>query len=188
MNTIAHAARILSATVALFTIIASSTPSLAENCPAAGTIKNAASALVVAAQRGSAPAFASALVRYADVNAIALSALGKYRSGLPGSRQGEYVRNAYRYMSQSLAKHAGSFGKSSNLTIESCDGNLVETSLSGRSKMLWRLSGGRIRDVRVSGVWLAIQLRSKFTDIIGRNGGDVTALLDFLARVDVAAK
>ena len=35
--------------------------------------------------------------------------------------------------------------------------------------MVWRVSGGRIRDVQVSGVWLSLQLRSKFTGIIRRN-------------------
>jgi ABC-type transporter MlaC component len=46
--------------------------------------------------------------------------------------------------------------------------------------MVWRVSGGRISDVQVSGVWL--QLRSKFTGIIRRNNGDVDALLNYLSR------
>jgi hypothetical protein len=85
-------------------------------------------------------------------------------------------------MARFLLDHAGPFRSSRDLTIEKCNGNIVETSLGGRSRMVWRLAGGRIRDVRVRDVWLAIQLRSKFTDIIRRNDGDVGALLAFLRR------
>ena len=151
------------------------------SCPAADIVRDAASALSSAAQRSSATAFGSVLTRYADVGAIAMFALGKYGSKLPAGRQSEYVANTQRYISQFLLEKSGPFKNSPHLTIETCDGNLVETSLNGRSKMQWRLSGGRIRDVSVSGVWLAIQLRTTFTDIIRRNRGDIGKLLDFLS-------
>jgi hypothetical protein len=50
--------------------------------------------------------------------------------------------------------------------------------------MVWRLSGSRIRDLRVEGVWLGLQLRSKFVGIIRRNDGDVERLVDYLAQTD----
>ena len=153
----------------------------AMSCPAADIVRDAASALSSAAQRSSASAFGSVLTRYADVGAIAMFALGKYGSKLPAGRQSEYVANTQRYISQVLMEKSGPFKNSPHLTIETCDGNLVGTSLDGRSKMQWRLSGARIRDVSVSGVWLAIQLRTTFTDIIRRNRGDISALLDFLS-------
>ena len=152
----------------------------AMRCPAADVVRGAGSALSSAAQRGSASAFGSVLNRYADVGAIAMFALGKYGSKLPAARQNEYVANTQRYISQVLMEKSGPFKNSPHLTIETCDGNLVGTSLGGRSKMQWRLSGARIRDVNVSGVWLAIELRTKFTNIIRRNGGDISPLLDFL--------
>jgi ABC-type transporter MlaC component len=154
---------------------------MAINCPAADTVRDAGSALISAAHRNSAPAFASVLGHYADVNAIAMFALGQYRDALPASRRSEYVANTRRYISRFLVENSGPFKNSPNLTIETCDANLVETSLDGRSRMLWRLSGGRIRDVRVSGMWLALELRSKFTNILRRNRGDMSALLDFLS-------
>ncbi len=50
----------------------------------------------------------------------------------------------------------------------------------------WRLlkSGGgyKIFDVRVLGIWLAIQQRSEFVSVIKRNNGDFGALLTFLRR------
>ena len=43
------------------------------------------------------------LARYADIEAVALVALGKYRAKLPAERRSEYVRNAGYYMSRFLA-------------------------------------------------------------------------------------
>lgn len=162
----------------------SSGPVLAADCAGAGVVRNAASDFINAARRGSAASFSSALARNADVRGTALFALGQYRKSMPPARQAQYVRLAQAYMAQFLLGNSRPFRSSRDLTIESCKGNLVETSLGGRSRMLWRLSGRRIGDVRVSGVWLAIQLRSKFTGIIRRNDGNVEALLDFLARGD----
>jgi hypothetical protein len=162
-------------------LVGGALPGQAANCPGAGTVKSAASALMAAARRGSLAGFASTLSRHADVSAISMFALGKYRGNLPSARRGEYIRNTHRYMSRFLADHAGRFRSSSNLAIDRCDGNLIETTVNGGSRMVWRLSGGRIRDLRVEGVWLGLQLRSRFSDIIRRNNGDVGKLVDYLA-------
>ena len=181
MNTIGHRVRILSGTVAVIALLICSTgPSFAASCPAADIVRNAGSALIGAARRSSAPAFGSVLARYADVNAIALFALGQYRAALPPTLRAEYVANTQRYITRFLVDNSGRFNTPSKLRIDGCGGNLVKTSLEGRSTMLWRLAGGRILDVQVSGVWLALELRSKFTDILRRNRGEITALLDFL--------
>ena len=181
MNTMDHRVRTLSGTVAVIAVLICLTgPSFAASCPVADTVRNAGSALMVAARQSSAPAFDSVLARYADVNAIALFALGQYRGALPPAQRAEYVKNTERYITRFLVENSGAFKNSQNLTIDSCDGGLAGTSLNGQSRMLWRLSGGRIRDVQVSGVWLGLELRSKFTEILRRNGGNVDALLSFL--------
>jgi ABC-type transporter MlaC component len=181
MGTMARSIQYIASVVALAMLVTlAPAPSLAAACPGAGTVKGAANALMSAARQNSVGAFASALSRYADVTAISMFALGKYRGDLPRARRGEYVQSAHRYMSRFLAGHAGRFRSSSNLSIERCDGNLVETTVNGRSRMVWRLAGGRVRDLRVEGVWLGLQLRSKFGDIIRRNDGDVGALVDYL--------
>ena len=158
----------------------------AASCPGADAVKKAANSFIRAAETGSAAAFSSALARHADVNALALFALGKYRDRLPASRRAEYIANTRRFMSEFLASHADHF-QWSGLAVESCKGNLIQTSLDRGSDIIWRVSGDRIQDVRVSGFWLALQLRSKFTGIIEREHGDVTALLAYLARTKVAA-
>lgn len=183
MSKLARAARILAGMLVLLTAVGmSGPPSLAANCPGAGVVKNAGQAFMAAARSGSAAAFSSALARHADISGTALFALGQYRNDLPPARQREYFRNTQAFMARFLLNHATSFRSARDLIIESCKGGIVETSLGGRSRMVWRLSGGRIRDVRVSGVWLTLQLRSKFTGVIRRNRGDIRALLDFLRR------
>src|SRR6266542_4319978 len=105
MTTITPTPRILSAIVALVTVLTSSTASsLATSCPAADTVRGAGSALIGAAHRSSAPAFASVLARYADVSAIAMFALGQYRGGLPAGRRSEYVAKTQRYISRLLVE------------------------------------------------------------------------------------
>ncbi|MGE4252024.1 MAG: ABC transporter substrate-binding protein [Parvibaculaceae bacterium] len=175
--------RLLTAALVVLAVVAASAPQArAASCPAAGAVNNAAAAFTNAARSGSASAFSSALARHTDVRGAALSALGPYRKQLPAGRQREYVNGAQAFMARFLMKNSRPFRSSRDLQIESCRANLVETSLAGKSRMIWRVSGGRIRDVQVSGVWLALQLRSKFTGIIRRNNGRIDALLDYLRR------
>ena len=68
------------------------------------------------------------------------------------------------------------------LAIASCKGNLVETSVNNKSTIVWRVSGGLVQDVQVSGIWLGMQLRQEYAGIIRQNHGFVTSLLDYLAR------
>jgi phospholipid transport system substrate-binding protein len=174
---------ILAVALVFLTFIGAFAPmSRAASCPAAGAVTNAAASFGNAARNGSASAFASALGRHTDVRGASLFALGQYRKQLPPGRQREYLSRAHAFMARFLLQNSRPFRSSRDLVIESCRGTLVETSLEGRSRMVWRVSGGRIRDVQVSGVWLSLQLRSKFTGIIRRNSGRVEALLDYLAR------
>ncbi len=175
--------RVLAASLVLLSFIGMSGPqSRAATCSAAGAVMNAGNAFMDAAQSRSAGAFSSALGRYADVRGAALFALGQYRRDLPRVRQREFLSSAQSFMARFLLEYSSPFRSSRDFVINDCRGNLVETSFEGRSRIVWRVSRGRISDVQVSGVWLALQLRSKFTEIIRRNHGDVDTLLDYLAR------
>ena len=181
MNTNGHRVRSLSRTIAVIAVLIYSTgASFAASCPVGNTVMNAGSALMDAARSSSVQAFDSVLARYADVNAIALFALGKYLDALPPAQRAEYVEKTNRYISRFLVDNSVAFKGPQELTIYSCQGNLVGTSLAGQTRILWRLSGGRIHDVQVRGVWLALELRSKFMGVLRRNGGDIDALLSFL--------
>jgi ABC-type transporter MlaC component len=172
------------AALACLVAIAGGMPAEALGCPAAETVKGAATAFIRAAKTGSIQAFSAALGRYTNVDELALFALGKFRGRLPPERRSEYVANARRYMSEFLADNSARF-RGANLTIASCEGNIVKTSVNGGSDMTWRVAGGRIKDVQVSGIWLTLQLRQNFSSIIKRERG-VTGLLDYLARKSLA--
>src|SRR5262245_20896643 len=106
------------AAIACFAAITASMLSAkAVTCPCVATVTKAANDFIGAARNGSARAFAATLSRHANVDAVALFALGKYRDELPTARRGEYVRNAHRYMSQFLADHARRFASESELKI-----------------------------------------------------------------------
>jgi ABC-type transporter MlaC component len=174
----------LAASVATFAL-AFAPALVAAECPAAGPVKAAAQSFMSAARSKSPGAFSAALARHTDVTSLALFALGPYRKDLPAARRAQYVRSAHGFMGAFLADNARRFG-SASLSIESCKGNLVETTASGRD-IVWRVSGSRIQDVRVGGVWLAPQLRSKFVGVIRKGDGNIDALFDYLANRRVAA-
>src|SRR5437588_12708017 len=72
----------------------------AASCSAADTVKNAANSFVHAAQAGSASAFAAALSKHTDVDALALFALGRYRDRLPDGLRQAFVSNARSHISR----------------------------------------------------------------------------------------
>jgi phospholipid transport system substrate-binding protein len=166
---------------AALALLLAAAPANAAACPGERIVKSAAASFVSAARSGSPEAFSAAIGRFADVRALALYALGPYRSALPPSRQAEYLGKAKVFMGRFLARHSSRFGTSPHLEIESCRGGLIQSSAGG-SEVVWRVSNGRVRDVRAGGVWLAVQLRTKFVNVIRRGGGDIEALFDFLER------
>lgn len=154
---------------------------VAANCPSENFIQNAGAAFMGAARAGSPGAFTSAASRYADLRGIALFALGPYRKDLPKNREGEYVALSKKFMGEFMAEYASKFS-GTGMTITSCAGSLVGTRLSTGQSLTFRLQGQRrIADVSVSGVWLAQAIRTKFTSVLHRNDGDVSALMNWLA-------
>jgi len=148
-------------------------------CSGEGVVKSAAASFVAAKRAGTAEAFANAVAKHADITALALAALGPYRKELPANRQSEYIAKTKAYIGRFLLRHADRVAQP-NLVIESCAGDLVKTK-AGSSKLVWRVGGGRIRDVQASGIWLANQMRSKFVSEIRRGGHDkIDALFNFL--------
>jgi hypothetical protein len=144
-------------------------------CPGEGVALNAGRAFTVAAQTGSAGAFLNAANRYADVRAIAISALGPHSKAMTGIQEEEYLMLARLFM----AKHAGRFN-AAGMKVVSCSGTTITATANGGRKIIFRVAGGRVRDVNVSSVWLAGQMRAKFVGVIKRNNGNVEALLDYL--------
>jgi phospholipid transport system substrate-binding protein len=154
----------------------------AQACDAENFVLSAGRAFTVASHRGSPSAFSSAASSYADMRSIALFALGPHRKKLPPSKEGEFVRMAQGFMGRFMSRYASRFD-AAGMHITSCSGNIVNAQAGGR-KLIFRVAkrgGGYVlQDVNVSSIWLAGQMRSTFTGVINRNGGDFNALWDYL--------
>ena len=156
-------------------------------CPASSFVQSAGSAFIGAARNGSPGAFIGVASRYADLNGIAMFALGPHRAQLKKSQQAEYVtltRNFIgRFMSQNSSRLA-----SDGLAVTDCAGSgnalTVGTKTGNGKRIIFKVyktrAGYRVRDVNVSSYWLAQQLRSKFTSVIRSNNGDIGALFAYL--------
>ncbi len=156
----------------------------AGSCIAAGVVERTTSALQVAARDGSVSAYTRVLRRHASVTGLALFALGPYRRNLKGPLRGEYIRLATRYMGRVMVDYGHQIldGK---LAIEDCfpqNGAMLVKSRIGATHLTWRVSGERISDVKVEGIWLALTLRSTFVHVMRDNGGDPQALIRYLGK------
>ncbi len=153
-------------------------PALSGDCPAQGLVQDAADAFAKASRAHSANAFATSAARFTDMRALALFALGPYRSQLPAGMEGKYVSLAKIFMGRFMAQNAGRVGNSA-LTIVSCSPQFINARMGGNS-ISFKLAGSRITDVTVSGLSIAHAMREKFVGIISNNGGDVKALIRYL--------
>jgi ABC-type transporter MlaC component len=103
------------------------------------------------------------------------------------AREAEYLALTRSFIGSFLAKYSNRF-LGSGLTIKECAGSknalTVSTRLSNGKKIVFKLHktkrGFLVRDVNVSSVWLAQQLRSTFVGVIRRNNGDINALFRYL--------
>ena len=151
---------------------------MAVTCPAEGLVQDAADAFASASRSHSAAAFSNSAARFTDMRALALFALGSYRSKLPSGSEGKYVSLAKVFMGRFMAQYSGRISNS-DLTIVSCSPQVVSARMGG-SSIVFKLAGSRITDVSVSGFSVAHAMREKFTGIISDNGGDVKALINYL--------
>jgi phospholipid transport system substrate-binding protein len=159
----------------------------AKACEASSFITNAGNAFLSAARRQSASAYSGVASRYTDLRGIAMFALGPHRKLVSRAREAEYLALTRSFIGSFLAKYSDRFS-GSDLTIKDCTGSknalTVSTRMSNGKKIVFKLyktkRGFLVRDVNVSSVWLAQQLRSKFVSVIKRNNGDINALFAYL--------
>jgi ABC-type transporter MlaC component len=151
----------------------------AQACPNEALVLSVGKAFNVAAKSGSPNAFVSAASRHTDMRALALFALGPHRKKLSKAQEGEYIRLAKDFIGRFMAKYADRF-KADGLKVVSCSGGTITATADGGRKLIFRVDGGQLKDVNVSSVWLAGQMRSTFVGLINRNNGDIEALLRYL--------
>lgn len=154
----------------------------ARACDAENFVLSAGRAFTAASHRGSPTAFTNAASNFADVRGIALFALGPHRKKIPPGKEGEFVRLAQSFMGRFMSRYASRFN-AAGMQVTSCSGNVINAQAGGR-KLIFRVvkrgGGFVLQDVNVSSIWLAGQMRSTFTGVINRNGGDFNALWRYL--------
>jgi ABC-type transporter MlaC component len=154
----------------------------AQACDAENFVLSAGRAFTAASRSGSPTAFTSAARNYTDMRSIALFALGPHRKKLPPGKEGEFVRMAQSFMGRFMARYASRFN-AAGLAVTTCSGSVINAQAGGR-KIIFRVakrgSGYILEDVNISSIWLAGQMRTTFTGVINRNGGDFAALWDYL--------
>lgn len=173
--------RTIGTAAVIASLLFGSAPVLAQqDCPGANVVQAAAKSFIAAAQTHDPAQFANTVARYTDLTALALFALGPFRSELPPDRKGDYVGLVRAFIGRFLAEHAGSFANA-QFQIQSCgDGEIRSTA--GGEQIVWNVTGNRIRDVQAGGFSLAVELQSKFVSVIRQGGGDVDALFRFLGQ------
>ncbi len=162
--------------------------------PAVQYMQKAASELLHAQSVGTVKSFARVLERRADVPAIAMYALGRYKPKLPKSRHGLYYRGVKRFMARYFADQSRKY-RIVKTAIEKQprrEGSdyLVRSKVwlaSGSSySVVWRLAkrrgGWRITDVKVLGFSLSFLQRGIFYKYLQKKNGDVNALVAALNR------
>lgn len=132
--------------------------------------------------------FSSLINQNTNVRSIGLVALGPYRKDLPPTMAGEFVKQVSFYMAAFFVYYIDEF-QGSNIEIQSSakQGNstivhsVVRFTNGSTSQVRWRILGaGQISDINVRGVWLSLQLKKRFTDVLKRSKGDFNALFDEL--------
>lgn len=132
--------------------------------------------------------FSSLINQHTNVRSVGLVALGPYRKDLPPNMAGEFVKLVSFYMAAFFVYYIDEF-QGSDIEIESSakQGNTtvvdsrVRFKNGSTSQVRWRIvGGGQVGDINVRGVWLSLQLKKRFTDVLKRSKGDFNALFDEL--------
>jgi len=138
--------------------------------------------------------FKSIFLRNADINTIGRFTLGRYSRAIKSSERGEYHRLLSRFIVKvfiSRMRGTKSTGLQIRGTTERKKGrdylvkSLVNVPSGAPIRVDWRIfrnKSGRLRlfDISIEGLWLAQEQRSIFVNIISRNNGKISALLNHL--------
>ncbi len=188
----AVAAAGFAAVMAAGSVSAPSTAHAAVNCSASGFIDKIGKDLFSAARSGSQRSFKRVITRYADTPTISRFALGRYRKSLPKKDARNYHDLVNDFVAKLMAENAAQF-QGQRFEITRCPEKNKRVAVTsklhskkhGVRPVVFRLvkagNSFRIQDVNVHGVWLGVQLRSKFTSVLKKNKGDIRRLYAFLA-------
>lgn len=182
------------AVLALIVSPLAAAPAAAQTDPAVAYMERASRDLIAATRVRSPAPMASAINRYGATTAIALAAIGNYRTKLAPGDQPGLVNGTVGFMARYVAEQApkypvshvefspGSRNAKYGLMVDSRihlkDGSTYDVS--------WLLikagSTYRVRDAQVLGFWATPFMQTLFENYITENGGNPKALVTVLSR------
>lgn len=134
--------------------------------------------------------FVRLLTTHANMNAVALFALGRYRRKLPPHLKARYFKAVKAYVAGLFVYYVNDFkggGLSINRSYKSGRSLIIDSRISSSAStqpIKWRVftsgSRHRVTDVNIRGVWMSITMRNKFIRILKRSKGDFNELMSFL--------
>jgi ABC-type transporter MlaC component len=135
--------------------------------------------------------FGNLLNRYADARNVSLIALGPYQKKIPAAQRDEFFRWSLFYITAFFVYYIDEF-KGAGFDVKNVAQQGKFTTVIGSvrfkggdtSPVRWRLvpaaGGFRINDINVRGVWLSLQLKKRYNDILNRSKGDFKPLIEEL--------
>jgi len=137
--------------------------------------------------------FRAFLGEIVDSRSVALFALGPYRRGADPALLDAYVESFRRYATASYESRLGDYGGQTIAVVNAVarsdkdvlvDGVIRSASGEDLAQVAFRIirapDGLRLFDLRVEGIWLAVEQRNQFSAYLGRNNGDIQRLIDYL--------
>ncbi|NNE24417.1 MAG: ABC transporter substrate-binding protein [Rhizobiales bacterium] len=182
----------ITSAAAMAAVSLSPTPVLADR-GAEQFVTKVAGQAIAAARSGSASAFRNLVRRNSAISSVASFALGKYRRKMPARHRKEYNRLVTNLIVDLFIQNSRSFAGQSYVVRSSSSRSNKDVVVKGHllfaggraATMEWRVvrKGSRYRvfDVRVKGVWLALQMRQEFVSVLSKkSGGDFDGLMRYL--------
>lgn len=166
----------------------------AKNNAAINQMKRIAHALRNAQNVGTRSAFRNVIQKYADVPAIALYSLGRYKAKLKKSQRSRYYRGVQafmgRYFSNESRRYKVAKTQINSNVVQNANDVLITTRVeltTGTNYTVeWRLakrrSGYKITDVKVLGFSMTYLQRGMFTSYVRKKGGSIADLIAALNR------
>lgn len=156
-------------------------------------MRKVAKDMLSAHRTGTVASFRRAILRHADVGAIADYSLGQYRSKLPGGQREAYYSGTATFMARYFADQSREYVVSKyEIGNADVDGKDVSVTtkvylMSGQSyTVVWKLTqrkgGFKVADAKVMGFSLIYLQRGIFTSFLSKRNGDVGQLVAALNR------
>ena len=156
-------------------------------------MRKVAKDMLSAHRTGTVASFRRAILRHADVNAIADYSLGQYRSKLSSAQREAYYGGTVTFMARYFADQSREYVVSKyEIGDADADGKDVSVTskvylMTGQSyTVVWKLTrrkgGFKVADAKVMGFSLIYLQRGIFTSFLSKRNGDVGQLVAALNR------